>query len=131
MNMVRSALWQEKGGVPDKLMAINGPLADMVLVTRPSPKGHIARMFLKAALLHYRRPVMVLSPNQTRAPGRRIAIAWNQSAEVMRSISACMPMLQQAEAVTILMAGSENRLGPKAPQLQNYLKGLWAKSDGV
>ena len=63
--------------------------------------------------------------------GKRIAIAWNQSAEVARVVSACMPLLQQAEQVTIVSAGLENRLGPKAAQLQSYLKLYGVKAEVV
>ena len=39
-----------------------------------------------------------------------------------RVVSACMPILQTAEQVTIITCGPENRLGPKASQLKNYLR---------
>jgi nucleotide-binding universal stress UspA family protein len=130
-NLVRGAIWRERVGVPDKLMAIMGPVSDMTVVTRPEAKGHVARMFLLAALLHSGRPVLVLPPNKTKVPGKRIAIGWNQSPEVARVVSACMPLIQQAEQVTIISAGSENRLGPKANQLQNYLKHYGVSSDVV
>jgi nucleotide-binding universal stress UspA family protein len=118
----KTAIWQEKVGVPDKVMAITGPVSDLIVVTRPAAKGYVARMFMLAALLHSGRPVLVLPPGSSKVPGKRIAIAWNQSPEVARVVSACMPMLQQAEQVTIISAGAENRVGPKASQLQNYLK---------
>jgi nucleotide-binding universal stress UspA family protein len=115
------SIWQEKVGLPDKLMAIAGPVADLTIVTRASASSKVARMFMLAALMNTGRPVLVLPPNQTRAPGKRIAIAWNQSAEVARVVSGCMPLLQAAEQVTIITCGSEGRLGPKSRQLKDYL----------
>ena len=94
----------------------------MTVVSRPTAKGNVARLFMLAALLQSTRPVLILPPSQTRAPGKRIAIAWNQSPEAARVVSACMPLLQQAEQVTIISCGTEGRLGPKSNHLQNYLR---------
>jgi nucleotide-binding universal stress UspA family protein len=122
LNAQKSVVWHEMVGTPDKLMAIQGPVADLTVVSRPEAKSNLARLFMMAALMHSSRPVMILPPDQKKIPGKRIAIAWNQSAEVMRTVSACMPFLQQAEAVTVISSGAENRLGPKSKQLQDYLK---------
>lgn len=118
----RTATWHEKVGDPDRLMAILGPVADLTVVTRPSKSGRVARMFLMSAILHTGRPVLILPPQHVRAPGKRIAIAWNQGAEVSRVISACMPLLQQAEQVTVISCGPESRPGPKSGQLKSYLQ---------
>jgi nucleotide-binding universal stress UspA family protein len=124
------ATWREYVGSPDRLMGILGPVADLCVVSRPSAKGHVGRMFMLAALLHSGRPVLVLPPKQAKTPGRRVAIAWNQSAEVSRVVSACMPILQTAEQVTIITCGPESRPGPKASQLKIYLRnwGINAKT---
>ncbi len=123
LKLNRGAMFQERVGSPNKLMTIMGPLSDLTVVTRPGgSKSNIARMFMLAALLHSSRPVLVLPPKQTKVPGKRIAIAWNQSAEAAAVVSGCMPLLQQAEQVTIITCGSETRLGPKSKHLQAYLK---------
>jgi hypothetical protein len=122
LNASACAEWQEKVGSPDRLMGIMGPLADLTVVSRPTAGGRVARLFMLAALMHSGRPVLILPPKQSRAPGKRIAIGWNQSAEVSRVIAACMPLLQAAEQVTVISCGPENRPGPKASQLKNYLK---------
>lgn len=117
-----TALWQERVGSPDRLMDILGPVADMLVVTRPTAKKNVARMFLYAALLHSGRPVLILPPKTARAPGKRIAIGWNQSAEVARVVAACMPLIQSAEQVTIICCGPEGHPGPKSSQLKSYLR---------
>lgn len=128
LNLQKGAMWQEMVGVPDKLMAIHGPVSDLTVVSRASAKSKVARLFMMAALMHTSRPVLILPPSQARTPGKRIAIAWNQSPEVMRVVSRCMALLQQAEEVTILSCGPEYRLGPKSQQLQGYLKQYGVKS---
>jgi nucleotide-binding universal stress UspA family protein len=128
LGMEKTAIWQEKVGVPDKVMSIVGPVADLTVVSRPAAKSNVARLFLMAALMHTGRPVLILPPAQTKVPGKRIAIAWNQGMEVARVVSACMPLIQQAEEVSIISCGLENRLGPKANQLQGYLKHYGVKA---
>ncbi len=125
------AQWLEKVGSPDKVMSILGPLADLTVVTRPSAKGHVAKAFLLAALLCSRRPVMVLPPKQRKLPGRRIAIAWNQSAEASRAVVDCLPLLQQADVVNIIVCGNENQLGPKSAQLRAYLTRYGVKAKKI
>ena len=118
----KSAQWQEKVGSPDRLMAILGPVADLAVVSRPAAGGNVGRMFLLAALMHTGRPILILPPKLTKAPGKRITIAWNQGAEVSRIVSACMPIIQSADQVNIVTCGPQDRLGPKASQLKSYLK---------
>lgn len=130
-NLVRGATWQEKVGTPDRIMAIVGPVSDLIVVSRPARKSNIARMFMLSALLHSDRPVLILPPGRTRVPGKRIAIAWNQSMEAARVVSACIPLLQIAQQVTIISAGRENRLGPKSSQLAGYLTHYGIQADRI
>lgn len=116
-----TACWQEKVGSPERLMAIMGPTADLSVVARPQGKGRVARMFVLAALLHSGRPVLVVPQSSGKMPGKRIAIGWNQSIEICRLISNCIPLLQQAEQVTLISSGPEDRLGPKSVQIRQYL----------
>lgn len=120
-NLVKGAIWQEKVGAPDRIFAIVGPMNDLIVVSRPTRKGSVARLFMLSALLHSGRPVLITPPGKTTVPGRRIAIAWNQSPEAARVVSNCMALLQKADHVTVVSAGRENRLGPKSFQLAAYL----------
>jgi nucleotide-binding universal stress UspA family protein len=122
LNSTNVGIWLERVGSPDRLMAILGPVADLVVLNRPTANGRVARLFMLAGLLHSGRPVLVLPQKQTKAPGKRIAIAWNQSAEVARVVSSCMALVQSAEQVTIIACGPEGRPGPKASQLKTYLR---------
>jgi nucleotide-binding universal stress UspA family protein len=131
LNASRIAIWQELVGSPDRLMSIIGPLADLVVVSRPKANGDVARMFMLAALLNSGRPVLVLPQAQTSAPGKNIAIAWNQSPEAARTVIACVPLLQTAENVTIIACGSEGRLGPKSSQLKDYLRNYGVNAKAV
>ena len=116
------ALWAEKVGTPGIIMGIIGPVADLVVVSRPMQSGDVADLFLNASLLESASPVLIVPQKVRGKIGKHIVIAWNQSAEVARTVSATMPMLQAADDVTILTCGPEERPGPKAAQLAGYLR---------
>ncbi|NNC78401.1 MAG: universal stress protein [Woeseiaceae bacterium] len=115
------ALWSERVGSPGILMNIHGPVSDLVVVSRPVKAGGVAQMFLQAALLESSCPVLVLPQTARRRIGKRVVIAWNQSDEAARTVSASMPILAAADEVTIVTCGAEDRPGPKSSQLQTYL----------
>lgn len=125
------AVWQEKVGAPDKVLSIMGPVSDLIVVSRPSSKGgSVARMFMLAALMNSSRPVLVLPQSRKPSIGRRISIAWNQSAEAAKAVTAAMPLLQLADEVNIVSCGPESGLGPKSRQLANYLR-FWGVTSKV
>jgi nucleotide-binding universal stress UspA family protein len=119
------AQWIEMVGSLDKLFSIVGPTADASIVSRPkrTSKGRAAD-FVLSAMLGTGKPVIVLPQAPITSLGNRVLIAWNQSVDSARAVSAALPILQQAEAVEIVTVGSESRTGPKASALTNYLK-LW------
>ncbi|MDX1516126.1 MAG: universal stress protein [Woeseiaceae bacterium] len=117
-----AALWSERVGSPQILMSINGPVCDLIVVSRPVKSGGIADMFLKSALLESTKPVLILPQRSRKSIGRRVVVFWNQSAEAGRAVSASIPVLQHAEEVTIVTAGPEDRPGPKSAQVVGYLK---------
>ena len=79
------ALWQQKVGSPEMLMGIYGPLADLIVVSRPKEKGGVADMFLSSALTRSGRPVLIL-PARSRNPHcDRCSTAWVCACRCVRS----------------------------------------------
>ena len=116
------AMWQEIVGSPERLFSIHGPTSDLILVSRPAKKGRsLAKTFMFNAVMNSSSPVLVLPQTQVKSLGKRICIAWNQSAEAAKAVKAAMPLLQNAEEVNIITSGPENRLGPKSKHLIHYL----------
>jgi nucleotide-binding universal stress UspA family protein len=117
------AVWMEKAGSPGRIISIMGPISDLLVVSRPASKsGKLARMFLSAALLKSSRPVLVLPQKKQTTLAKHISIAWNQSNEAARAVTAAMPLLLRAESVSILRSGPENRAGPMTVHLASYLR---------
>jgi nucleotide-binding universal stress UspA family protein len=124
------AVWLEKVGSPNKVLAIMGPVSDLIVVSRPLAKGgKLARMFMLAALLNSARPVLVLPQSGIATIGKRISIAWNQSAEAAQAIAAAMPLLRVADQVNIITCGPERGVGPKSSQLATYLRFWGVKTE--
>lgn len=115
------AHWVERVGSPNKIMSIAGPMSDLIVVSRPSQPNSVAAMFLKSALFHGGRPLLVLPKRARRRIARRICIGWDQGPRVARVVTASIPLLQRADEVTIVTCGPEDRPGPKSSQLQEYL----------
>lgn len=93
------------------------------IVSRPAAKGgKLAHMFMLAALLNSSRPVLVMPQAKVSTVGKRIAIAWNQSAEAAQAVAAAMPLLQLAEHVSIITGSPQREVGPTSLQLATYLR---------
>jgi nucleotide-binding universal stress UspA family protein len=122
LGAMRTARWVFMAGSVDSLFASHGRISDLTLVTRPQPdaKG-IGGDFMLAALIESGKPVIVLPQSPANSLGKRILIAWNQSVEAARAVTASLPLLQQAESVYIVSAGPESKRGPKAASLASHL----------
>ncbi len=118
----RTAQWFELTGDLDKLFPIVGPVADLSVVPRPKISGGgRGNEFMLSAVLHSGKSVLVIPQKPAPVVGRRVVIAWDQSVDAARSVTAAMPILQQADEVTICSCGPENQPGPKSTSLAQYL----------
>ncbi len=125
------AMWAERVGSPYKVMAIVGPMADLIVVSRPRRPDGVAGMFVDTALMRGSCPVLLLPQTGRRKIGEHVCIAWDQGPRVAHTVKASLPLLKQAAAITIVTCGPEDRAGPKAAQLKAYLKHWGIKAQQV
>lgn len=125
------ALWAERVGSPGIMLSILGPVADLIVVSRPDQSGGVAELFMNAALLESGCPVLIMPQNRRTSVGGKICIAWNQGSEVAAAVKSALPMLERAEEVTIVSCGPEDRVGPKSAQLAAYLAHWGIKTDRI
>lgn len=117
------AIWHEVTGDPDHIFSIVGPLSDLVVVSRPKSKRSVrARAFANAALTHSGRPVLLVPQRKVATLGQNVLIAWNQSEQAAATVMASIPLLINAETVTIVTAMRKSHLGPGVSHLQQMLK---------
>jgi nucleotide-binding universal stress UspA family protein len=118
----RRALWHEAVGSPARVWAVIGPVADLTVVSRPTPRGGgRAQAFLLGALLHSVKPVLILPAEPRPTLGRHVAIAWDRSPDAAAAVAAALPLLTRADRVSIVQAGRSDRFGPKTAHLARYL----------
>jgi len=111
-----TASWHTDVGREDEIVAIRGRLYDLIVVGRPLKDAALpSPITLEAALLDTGRPIIVAPPEPAAQLGKSIAIAWEGSPESARAIADAMPILEQAESVTIL-APSDGQVAPIDPE---------------
>lgn len=104
-----SAAFREHVGDQEGVVAGHARVADLVVVAQVAEdEGGEALLILEAALLEGARPVLVL-PAKPRAGtdgaiGRRVALAWNGSAESAHALASALPLLERADMVHVLTA---------------------------
>ncbi|MDD9878238.1 MAG: universal stress protein [Magnetovibrio sp.] len=105
-----SASWHEVQGRQSALVAIRGRLADVIAVAQPDADG--GHQTLEAALLETGKLVLVCPDRAASTVGKHVCVGWNGSAESARAVSAAMPLLAEAEQVTVFSApeGMEDKL---------------------
>ncbi len=107
--------WQTEIGREDETVALRGRLYDLIVVGRPLKDAALpSPITLEAALLDTGRPIVVAPPEPPAVLGQSIAIAWEGSPEATRAIADAMPILEQAETITIL-APSVGQVAPIEP----------------
>ena len=125
------AMWVERVGSPEKVMRIVGPISDLIVVSRPKRREGVAGIFVDTALMRGSCPVLLVPQTGRRKLGERVCIAWDQGPRVARTVKASISLLQHAAEITIVTCGPEDRPGPKASQLKDYLKHWDIKANHV
>ena len=123
--------WRQEVGPEPVVLAAAGRLADLTVLGRPDKTmdGQAAAS-LDAALFDTGRPVLVAPPAPSASFAKRVALAWNGSAEASRVVAAALPFLAKAESVTVLSAPGTDKRAP-AEALVAYLGLHGVKAEAV
>ena len=126
-----SLSWREEAGKQAVILRRLGRLADLIVIARPDRKAALGVNSLYSALFDVRKLTAIAPPQGVTETGRRLAIAWNGSAEIGRTVTWALPFLAAAEEVTILTTPieREHHLSPDA--LVGYLRlhGITARTE--
>lgn len=100
-----------------------GRVFDLVVLGRPLRDAVSPSMAaLETALFESGRPLLIAPPTPPRTLGRNILIAWNCSTETARTVAFVMPLLAQAERITVITVQKGTVPGPSAAQLARNLQ---------
>lgn len=107
-------------GRRDEVVASHSRLSDLI-VFGESATGIAGGTALEAAMMSAGRPVLI-APKKSWAPvGGSVAIAWDESAEAARAVTAAIPFLEKARKVTILCIGDKELNPDPGSTLADYL----------
>jgi len=97
-----SVSWTEASGREDEVLAQYGRLADLIFVARPNAESEVGHtLMLNAALFDTGRPALVVPPAGTQKMGSKIVVSWNGSSQSARAVSSALPILRNADEVSI------------------------------
>lgn len=116
-----SASYLEETGLEEEIVARKGRLCDLVVVARPEGETDLpAATTLNAALFETGRPVLMTGKPLAEI-GKRVAVAWNGSAEAARALAAAMPFITRDGAQVTLLVGEEEGRAAYGRSVQEYL----------
>jgi nucleotide-binding universal stress UspA family protein len=110
-------------GREEDVVAQQSRLFDMAVVPHPEADEDVSSSdALHAVLFDSGRPVLIAPRTVPATLGKRVAIAWNGSAESAAAVAAALPWLHRAEAVRVLHSAEYQRRGPSAEGILTYLR---------
>ncbi|MBN8890362.1 MAG: hypothetical protein BGP12_14875 [Rhodospirillales bacterium 70-18] len=83
-------------------LAEYGRFADLVVVGRTREGGDVDMEVLEAALMDTGRPLLIAAAHPPKALPGTVVIAWKDTPEAARAVSAAMPFIDRADRVVIL-----------------------------
>ena len=127
-----SASFTALTGREDELIAHKARLADLTIVPHPQAGEDVAAAdALHAVLFDSGRPVLLAPVIAPAAIGKRVAIAWNGTANAASALASVMPFVRQAEAVRILVSDDYRRPGPSGAEVAEYISHHGVTADVV
>ena len=81
----------------------------VVLAGGHDSNGRLPEEALGGIIIGSGRPVLMAPAGEVNRPFNRIAIAWKETAEAARAITAAMPLLQNARQIDVLSVCEENK----------------------
>jgi nucleotide-binding universal stress UspA family protein len=116
-----SAALVEASGPEHLLMVNHGRLCDLIVMERLDKQEDRAYVGIEAALRDSGRPVLITRRAMPAGFAKSVAVAWNGSLEVTRTVGFAMPLLERAEKVVIFTLEGDSWYGPPAAKLIEYL----------
>ncbi|HSD33870.1 MAG TPA: universal stress protein, partial [Alphaproteobacteria bacterium] len=117
------AEFQEAKGHPSETAAALARNADVVAVARPREEDEpMAAALVEACLFGSGRPVLMVPPNPPKKIGARVGVLWDGSRTAARALGDAMPLLADAQSVTVFTAGGVDEEVPSADAVARRLQ---------
>ena len=100
-----SISWHEAAGDEFDQIVRAGRYQDVIVVAGGRDRdGRMAAEALGGIVLHSGRPVLLAPEKASASPYRKILVAWKETAEAARALTAATPLLERAESVELVHA---------------------------
>lgn len=118
--------WEEVAGPLEDHVGRRARLADLTVLASPTQKADKdtdpdRSGLFNEVLFRSGRPMMVVPDKAPDRLPRSMLVAWNGRAEAARAMAAAVPLMRQAERVTIVTLGVQNPDRATAHQASAYL----------
>ncbi len=127
--------WLEEAGEGHQVVGNLGRIFDLTVMGRPRVDSiGLHTSALESGLFDSGHPLLIAPPSAPPQIGTNVLIAWNCSTQQARTTTLAIPLLLQADCVTVLTVnGGTGVAGPTGAQLCRYLQlnGVLAKSHTV
>ncbi|MEJ2376159.1 MAG: universal stress protein [Pseudolabrys sp.] len=115
--------WPRSEAADDGYIGTYGRVFDLIVLGRPGPSPQHPRMApLEAALFESGRPALIVPERAPATLARNVLVVWNGSTEQARTNAYALPLLRQAEKVTVLTVEGGTTPGPSAEDAARHLR---------
>ena len=114
--------WSERFGDIETVVARFGRVSDLIVVPRPSSGSVQGQRCFDAAVFECGRPALVIGEKLPLALINHVMVAWNGSLEASRAVLGAIPLLHQADRVSIFSALRYESEGADAADLTESLQ---------
>jgi nucleotide-binding universal stress UspA family protein len=127
--------WLDDAPEGEGFVGSYGRVFDVTVLSRPDANTiGLHNRAIESGLFESGRPILLSPPSAPKQIATNVMIAWNCSTEQARATAFAMPLLHQADRMTVLtVAGGSAVPGPSAEQLLKHLQhnGIDAKPMAV
>jgi nucleotide-binding universal stress UspA family protein len=117
-----SSAWLDSAPSGHDFVGSYGRVFDIIVLARPGDEWQSPSMVtLESALFESGRPVLIAPPESPRSLATNVLVAWNNSTEQARTMADAMPLLRQAQRVTICTVEGSTVAGPNGEQMARSL----------
>jgi nucleotide-binding universal stress UspA family protein len=116
--------WLEDAPEGESFVGSYGRVFDITVLSRPDANTiGLHNRAIESGLFESGRPILLSPPSPPKDIGTNIMVHWNCSTEQARATALAMPLLHQAQQVTLLtVTGGSTVPGPSAEQALAYLQ---------
>ena len=111
-----AASMQRSEGDPVRDTTAAARYRDLVVLARAPEDGDFSPDAVANILVHCGRPVLLVPDKAPPVIGAKVAVAWKETPEAARALTAAMPILARAEKVFVLAAAESSGKAEEAAQ---------------